>query len=70
MRQIQRQTFGSLEEWRTYHHLTKTAASRYLGIGKSLYGKYENREFSPRPKRALVISAKTGVPFVILMRAA
>ena len=69
-RQNPTRTYGSLEEWRKAHGWNLVEAGRFLGVTASLYQKYEKREFSPRPKRAMLISGKTGVPFVILMRAA
>lgn len=68
-RQSLTQTYGSLKAWRHAHRMTKAEAARFLGIGRSLYAKYENREHSPSVTRAQVMSAKTGVPFAILRAA-
>jgi len=70
MRQSSTQAYGSLKAWRKAHGWNLREASQFLGISLSLYAKYENRDHSPRPARAMTISVKTGVPFAILMRAA
>ncbi len=64
----QRRVYASLRAWRGMR--SQGAAAEQLGLSQGLYCKYELRRVSPRPQRAMAISAQTGVPFEILMRVA
>lgn len=62
--------YASLKAWRLSLGLSQRAAAELLGVRQGLYGKYELRQVSPRPERAVAISEKTRVPFEVLMRVA
>jgi transcriptional regulator with XRE-family HTH domain len=60
-------TYPSLKAWRAAQAMNQREAARELGVSQALYARTESRRGAPRPKRALAISEKTGVPFEIVM---
>ena len=51
----------ALRSWRLSAELTQTAASKLIGIGKSVYWEYEAGTKRPRIPSAVRIHAATGI---------
>lgn len=62
-----KKSFASLKAWRDELALNQRDAALVLGLSQSGYAKLEIGHRIPRPKKAKVISKKTGVPFENLM---
>jgi transcriptional regulator with XRE-family HTH domain len=54
--------YPSLKAWRTGERLTQAEAAHFLALGQPTLSKYERHLQAPRPRAAMDISDKTGVP--------